>query len=261
MSSFSIPRRRTPRFSSPPHRSTSRKTLSVSTIRLTRLRLGHQHRRSRLPQNPLRRRLSRLLRSPNKRSFLSQFEFRQNAPNFVGSVLFFRAPLRTHSSECCNTRVLRCEFSGSGIPSDRSVRFLNATALYHFSVAFFCSSVLLLWCTAPLPGICAQYSALATPYKVPHRWRDRMLSARSKRIPACGNSRGASGGCGSPHFLSPRSPLLLLFLPHSLLCSATTNIFTKFAPIKRAGESCPCCCFSTAGCSTGNGLSAASGDI
>src|SRR5437879_10317339 len=148
MSSFSIPRRRTLRFSLLPRRSTSPRTLSASTIRLTRLRLGHQPRRSRLPQNPLRQRLSRLLRSPNKHSFSPRFELRQNAPNFVGSVLFFRAPLRTHSSECCNTRVLRCEFSGSGIPSDRSVRFLNATALYHFSVAFFCSSVLLLWCIA-----------------------------------------------------------------------------------------------------------------
>src|SRR5438132_4674605 len=260
MSSFSIPPRRTLRFSLLPRRSTSRRTLSASTIRLTRSRREHPHQRSRLRQNPLQQRLSRPLPSRNERSFSRQFELRQNAPNFVGSVLFFRAPLRTHSSECCNTRVFRCQ-SLSGIPSDRSVRFLNATALYHFSVAFFCSSVLLLWCIAPLPGICAQYSALATPYKVPHRWRDRILSARSKRIPACGNSRGANGGCGSPHFLSSRSPLLLLFLPHSLLCSGTTNIFTKSAPIKRAGESCPCCFFSTAGCSIGSGFSAVNGNI
>src|SRR5439155_21779060 len=146
MSSFSIPPRRTLRFSLLPRRSTSHRTLSASTIRLTRSRPEHPHQRSRLRQNPLRQRLSRLLPSRNKHSFSPQFELRQNAPNFVGSVLFFRAPLRTQSSECCNTRVLRCEFSGSGIPSDRSVRFLNATALYHFSVAFFSSSALLLWC-------------------------------------------------------------------------------------------------------------------
>jgi len=36
-------------------------------------------------------------------------------------------------------------FAASGILSDLSVRFLSGTALYHFFVAFFCSSVLLLW--------------------------------------------------------------------------------------------------------------------
>src|SRR5207249_3371687 len=100
MSSFSIPPRRTLRFSLLPRRSTSHRTLSASTIRLTRSRPEHPHRRSRLRQNLLRRRLSRLLPSRNERSFSRQFELRQNAPNFVGSVLFFRISLQAYLEEC-----------------------------------------------------------------------------------------------------------------------------------------------------------------
>src|SRR5260370_668547 len=51
--------------------------------------------------------------------------------------------------------------------------------LYHFSVAFFCSRVLLLWCSAFLPGICHPYSALATAYTITRTLRDRGRSAIS----------------------------------------------------------------------------------
>src|SRR5207302_364706 len=87
------------RFSFFPRRSTSRRTLSAFTIRLTRSRLEQVRQRSRLRQNPLRQRLSRLLRSPNERSFSRQFELRQNASGLVGSVLFFHVSLRAFLAE------------------------------------------------------------------------------------------------------------------------------------------------------------------
>src|SRR5438552_13164310 len=107
----------------------SPRTLCASTIRPTRSRPEHPHQPSRPPQNRPRRRLSRLLPSHNQRSFSPEFALRQNAPDKIGSVLFFlRRGVPCLTEFAFGAALVSMLFAASGILSDLSVRFLSGTA-------------------------------------------------------------------------------------------------------------------------------------